>query len=228
MKRLLSLFFLLMSAHVFAQITVDTTGGNVIVKESTPTAKKSISIYRTPSEHDGWQHHIVYEPNFAVYGDDPDTLFLNFSVEELHIKAMLDEALKWKKFNFYRFAFNVAPYHDLVSKLADIYAASPEWNAYLKKSGSLQVTDTLWDGNQINEIRYDVVLARSVLDKSDFLQQLNNFFLHYGYKLTANGFPDDRQPIVSKNELKALGKPETLLVPIPNGYFNMVKIGKSK
>jgi len=228
MKKLLVLLFLFISYNGYSQITVDTSGKNVVVRQITPTAKKSISIYRTPDEHEGWRHHIVYEPNYAVYGYDPDTLFLNFSIEEQYIKAMLDEALKWKKYNFYRFAFNVAPYHDLVSKLADIYAASPEWNEYLKNAGSLQVTDTLWDGNQVNEIRYDAALAAKVLDNSDFLQQLNTFFMRYGYKLTANGFPNDRQPIVSKNELKTLGKPETLLVPIPNGFFNMVRIEKSK
>ncbi len=228
MKNLMCLLFLLFACNAFAQVTVDTTGGNVIVKESTPTAKKSVSIYRTMSEHDGWQHHIVYEPNYAVYGDNPDSLFLNFSAEEPHIISMINEALKWKKYNFYRFAFDVAPYRDLVSKLADIYAVSPEWNEYLKRSGSLQVTDTLWDGNQINEIRYDVALASKVLDKSDFLEQLNALFLRYGYKLTANGFPVDRQPLVSRNELRSLGKPETLLVPIPNGYFTMVRLAKSK
>ena len=226
MKNLLVLLLMLLSTAGYAQTTVDTSGGNVVVKQV--AAKKSISIFRTQDEHNIWHHHVEYEPNYTVYGDDPDTLFLNFSIEAPHIQAMLDEALKWKKYNFSRFAFNVAPYHDLISRLVDIYASSPQWNEYLRKMGNLQVADTLWDGNVISEIRYNTALAETVLNGSDFLQPLNAFFQRYGYKLTPNGFPEDRQPIVTRSELKSLGKPETLIVPIPKGYFNMERLVKSK
>ena len=129
MKKGLALLFLLSPYWSFAQISIDTAKGNVIIKEKTPTVYKSLSIYRTFVPYRGMCSTVVYDPNSGDYGDDPDSLYLNFSVEQVHVKNMLAVALKYKKYDFYRFAFDIAPYRDLVSKLVDIYASSPQWNA---------------------------------------------------------------------------------------------------
>jgi len=221
---MLPLFFLICYFNCYAQISVDTSGGNVIVTEKTKTVTKALSIYRTFVPHWGKCNLIVYEPNCGDYGDDPDTLYMNLSTELLHAKEMLDVALKYKKYNFYRFAFDINPYRDLIAKLVDIYANSKEWNDYLQKAGDLKRSTTLYDGNEITETGYNKTIAESVLAKSDFTQILNDFFKPYGYKVTANGFPDDHQEIVSRNELRSLGKTETLFVPIPNSYFTLSKI----
>ena len=224
MKRLLFLFLLFLSFSSYAQVSVDTSGGNVIVKEKASSVGRSLSIFKTFIPFKGWCHHIVYDPNIGEYGDDPDSLFLNLNTELQHVKSMLDLVIKYKKYNFYRFAFNVAPYRDLMNKLVDIYSNSPEWNAYLNKAGSLEVVDTLYDGNQVSEVGYDRAVAASILDKSDFVKVFNDFFLPYGYRVGSSGFPADHQRVLSQNELRSLGKPETLFIPIPNSYFNLTKI----
>lgn len=224
MKKLLPLFFLILSFNCYAQISVDTSGGNVIVLEKTKTVTKALSIYRMFIPHRGKCNLMVYEPDCDDYGDDPDTLILNLSIELQHAKSMLDAALKYKRYNFYRFAFDISPYRDLIGKLVDIYTNSKEWNDYLQKAGNLQLSNRLYDGNEITEIGYDKTVAANVLAKSDFTKTLNDFFLPYGYKVTANGFPDDHQQIVSRAELRSLGKPQTLFIPIPNSYFNLTKI----
>ena len=224
MRKVFFLFFLLVSFSSYAQISVDTSGGNVIVLEKTKTVTKALSIYRMFIPHRGKCNLILYEPDCDDYGDDPDTLVLNLGAELQHAKTMLDAALKYKHFNFYRFAFDISPYRDLIGKLVDIYAGSKEWNDYLQKAGNLQLSTTLYDGNEFTEIGYDKTIANNVLAKSDFTKMLNDFFLPYGYKVTANGFPDDHQDIVSRSELRSLGKPESLFVPIPNSYFTLTKI----
>ncbi len=229
MKKLLVLIGLLACYTGHAQMSVDTSSGNVIVKEKAGAAVKSLSIYTTLVAGCGKCIHMVYDPNSGDYGAEPDTLYLDFAKELTHVKTMLDAALAYKKkYSFYRFAINLSPYRDIAMKLADIYAASPEWNAYLKKAGSLLVADTLFDGNELVEVRYDPVLAAQVLDKSDFLQPLNDFYRPYGYKVAANGFPAEHQQTLSRNELRSLGKPETLIVPIPNGDFTLTKLSATK
>ena len=229
MKKLLLLICLSACRMGYAQVTVDTTSGNVIVKEKTGKITKSLSIYTMFAEHCGKCSDIVYDPNSGDYGAEPDTLYLNFANELIHIRTMLDTALIYRrKYDFYRFACNLAPYRDLGSKLADIFSNSAEWNDYLKKAGNLLVADTLFDGNELVELRYDPVLAAQVLDKSDFVQTLNDFFKPYGYKVTANGFPADHQQTLSRNELRSLGKPESLIVPIPNGGFALMKLTGEK
>ena len=178
MKReLLLLILLAITPRILAQVTVDTSSGVVVVKERTPTVHKGLSIYNAYEPGRGKCHLIEYEPNSGDYGVDPDTLYLDLGNELVHVKTMLDAALKYKKsYNFYRFAINLAPYRDVAARLADIFATSPEWNAYLKKAGNLQVADTLPDGNELVEVKYDRVLAASVLDRSNFVQVLNDFF----------------------------------------------------
>lgn len=224
MRSVFFLFFLLISCTGYAQISVDTSGGNVIVTEKTKTVTKALSIYRMFVPHRGKCNLMVYEPDCDDYGDDPDTLILNLGAELQHAKSMLDVALKYKRYNFYRFAFDITPYRDLVGKLVDIYANSKEWNDYLQKAGNLQLSSTLYDGYEVTETGYDKNIAGGILAKSNFTQMLDDFFRPYGYKVSANGFPDDHQQIVSRAELKSLGKPETLFIPIPNSYFTLTKI----
>ena len=224
MKKVLLLIFLNLSFKGYAQVSVDTTDGNVIITQKAKPATKSLSIYRMYIPGRGTSNLMVYEPDSYNYGDDPDTLVFNLATELLHTKELLDVALKYKHFNFYRFAFDINPYRDLIGKLVDIYAGSKEWNDYLQKAGNLQMSSTLFDGNQVTEIKYDKAIADNILAKSDFAKMLNDFFQPYGYKLTVNGFPDDHQQIVSRAELRSLGKPESLFIPIPNNYFTMTKI----
>jgi hypothetical protein len=225
MKKLLVLICLLVCRAGHAQVTLDTTSGNVIVKEKAGKTVKSLSIYATFVAGKGKCNYIEYDPNSADYGAEPDTLYLDFANELTQVKAMLDAALNYKKkYDFYRFAVNLAPYHDLGSKLAEIFSASPEWNDYIKKAGNMLVADTLFDGNELVELKYDRVLAGQILDKSDFVQPLNDFFKPYGYRVSANGFPVEHQQLLSHNELRSLGKPETLIIPIPNSYFTLTKI----
>ena len=226
MKAVMALLFLLVSVDTYGQITVDTTDPIVVVKEKTATISRSLSIYNAYEQSRGKCNIIVYEPNSGDYGVDPDTLYLNFSNELTHVKVMLDAALKLKKsYNFYRFACSMAPYRDVAAKLADVYAASPQWNEYLKKTPNLKVADTLFDGNELVEIRYDRLLAASVLDKSDFAKVLDDFFRPYGYKMSGTDFPSEHQQTLSRNELRSVGKPETLIVPVPTNYFILTKIG---
>ena len=224
MKNVCFLFFLFISCSCYGQITVDTSGGNVIVKEKTNTVTKSLSIYKSFVPHRGKCNLMVYDHNSGDYGDEPDTLYLSLATELPHVKTMLDAAMKYKRYNFYRFAFDIAPYKELMSKLVDIYGNSKEWNDYLQKAGNLQLSTTLYDGNEVSEIAYDKTVAGNILVKSDFVQALNDFFKPYGYKVAANGFPDDHKQIVSRSELRSLGKPESLFIPIPNSYFTLTKI----
>ena len=225
MKKLLIVVCLLACHLGYAQISVDTTRGNVIVKEKAGKIVKSVNIYTTFAAGQGKCSHIEYDPNSGDYGAEPDTFYLNFASELTHLKTMLDSALTHKKkYDFCRFACNLAPYRDLAAKLVEVYSNSAEWNDYLTKATNILVTDTLFDGNELEEIRYDPVLAAQILDKSDFLRLLNDFFRPYGYKVGANGFPSDHQPLVSRDELRSLGKPETLVIPVPNGDFTLTKL----
>ena len=172
----------------------------------------------------GKSNFIVYEPDYYNYGDDPDTLVYNLNIELQYAKELLDVAMKYKRYNFYCFALDITPYRDLIGKLVDIYQRSKEWNDYLQKAASLRVSSTLYDGNEVSEIKYDKSIADAILAKSDFTKMLNDFFRPYGYYVTANGFPDDHQQIVSSAELRSLGKPQSLFIPIPNNYFTMTRI----
>ena len=224
MKNVLFLIFLILSFKGDAQISVDTTDGNVIITQKTKTGTKTLNIYRMYVVGMGNSNFMVYEPDSYNYGDDPDTLVYNLAAELQHTKELLDIALKYKHYNFYRFALDINPYRDLIGKLVSIYADSKEWNDYLQKAGNLQMSTTLFDGNQVTEIKYDKAIAEKILAKSDFTKMLNDFFQPYGYKIIANGFPDDHQQIVSRAGLRSLGKPESLFIPIPNNYFTMTKI----
>ena len=224
MRKIGILVFLLLSYKGYAQMSVDTSDGNVIVYEKNKTVTRALSIYKSFVPHYGKCNLMVFEPDCDNYGDDPDTLVLNLDAELKHAKSMLDLAMKYKRYNLYRFAFDISPYRDLIGKLVDIYSDSKEWNDYLEKAGNLQLSSTLYDGNEVKEIGFDKAIAEKILAKSDFTKLLNDFFRPYGYKVTANGFPDDHQQIVSRAELRSLGKPESLFIPIPNSYFTLTKI----
>jgi len=224
MKKVFLLVFLILSFKGYAQISVDTTEGNITVTQKTKSVARSLSIYRMYISGRGSSNLMVYEPDSYNYGDDPDTLVYNLITELQHAKELLDVALKYRHYKFYRFALDINPYRDLIGKLVDIYAGSKEWNDYLQKAGNLQMSSTLFDGNQVTEIKYDKTIADNILAKSDFTKMLNDFFQPYGYKITANGFPEDHQQIVSRAELRSLGKAESLFIPIPNNYFTMTKI----
>ena len=224
MRSVLFLLFLLCSFTGYGQVSVDTSGGNVIVKEKLPTVTKALSIYHMFVPHRGKVNLMMYEPNADDYGDEPDTLYMSMAAELQHVKLMLDAAMKYKHFSFYRFAFNISSCRDFIGRLADVFAASKEWNDYLHKADDLQLSTTLYDGNEVTEASYNKTIAGNVLAKSDMMKELDDFFRPYGYKVTANGFPDDHQPIVSRAELHSLGKPEALFVPIPNSYFTLTKI----
>ncbi|MES2700991.1 MAG: hypothetical protein V4649_00035 [Bacteroidota bacterium] len=220
----IAVVFLLLSLAGNAQVSVDTTGGNVIVTEKQGTNTKTLRIYRSFGQKTGRCHKIIYQPDASEYGEEPTTLKLNFSAEAAHIKTMLDAAMLKKQYNFSQFSISILPYTDLVTKLTDIYSNSPEWNAYLKKAGSLKKETVLFDGSVASEIGYDQAVAAAVLDKSDFLKQLSDLFLPYGYKLSSAGFPDEHQQVISSDQLMLLGKNGNLIIPVPTTSFVLTKV----
>lgn len=207
-----------------AQITIDSTGGNIVVTEKQGPSVKTLRIYRSYIQGKGKVHKVIYQPDAADFGNEAPTLHLVFSTESAHIRSMLDAAVKKKQLNFSQFSMNLLPYTDLTAKLADIYAASPEWNEYLKRAGELKKQTTLDDGTIISEIAYDNNVAAAVLEKSDLLKPVQELFTPYGYKLTSGGFPDEHQQILSSEDLTAIGKNGTLFIPVPNNTFVLTKV----
>lgn len=220
---LLTALLFLCSHTSFAQLAIDTTGGNFVITQKQGTTVKTLRIYRAYVQGKGKVHKVIYQPDAADFGAEPPTLQLAFSTESAQIRAMLDAAAKRKQFNFSQYSMNILPYTDLTAKLADIYANSPEWNAYLKTAGDLKKSTTLYDGSVVTEIAYDPTIATSVLEKSDFFKSIQELFTPYGYKLSSGGFPDEHQQILSPEELTLLGKNSTLFVPVPNTTFLLTK-----
>ncbi len=222
MRRLLFFCLLLAATQGFAQITVDTTRATVTVREK----GRTLTIFRSMVPGVGMRHQITYQPVPNDFGDEPETLKLNFSEEVPHIKAMLDAALQKRQFVFSRISINPIPYTELTNKLVAIYSNSPEWNAYLQKATDLRTTVELFDGSQVAEVQYDTKLALSILEKSDFLKELNAFFAPYGYTVSLAGFPDDHLQTVSTDRLLLLGHNGNLFIPAPNFFFTLTKTKK--
>ena len=223
MRKALFILFMAVAGNCLAQITVDTTKALVTVKEKTATGVKTMTIYRTYVQGAGMRNQIVYQPGAAEFGEEPPTLLLNFTGELAHIKAMLDVAIKRKQFNFSKISINIIPYKDMMEKLVAVYASSQEWNDYLRKGGLMRTTK-LDDGTEVSELVYDPRIAGAILDKSDLLKELNAIFVPYGYKVSSGGFPDDHQPLVEPERLVQMGKPSSLVIPLPNSYFTLTKI----
>jgi hypothetical protein len=226
MKKLLFLLFILHFNISKAQLTVDSAKTVMTVKEKSVTGLKSITIYKSFVEGKGIRHQAVYLPVSESTEVEPEQLNLSIASELPTIKRLLDASIGKRNFNLSRFAFNILPYNDLCAKLADIYANAAEWNAYLTKNPDRKRTISLLDGTEITEVSFDEDLAKAILDKSDFLNQLKALFAPYGYTITVGGFPYDHQEILSVDKLKACGKNTTLFVPIPHFYFNLTKITK--
>jgi hypothetical protein len=207
-----------------AQIAVDTTAGNVVVTEKNGTTTKTLHMYRTFVPGKGRMHRLIYQPDAANFGEESPTLHLAFNAESAYIRSMLDAAMKKKQLSFSQFSINILPYTDLVTKLTEIYALSPEWNDYLKKTGDLHKATTLYDGSVVTEVSFDPALANTVLEKSSFFKEMQDMFLPYGYKVTSGGFPDEHQQILADEQLTALGKSTNLVVPVPNTTFILTKI----
>jgi hypothetical protein len=220
-KAFFAISFLLVNAICNAQITVDTTSRTmVMVKEKTPGATKALNVYRIFQQGVGTCHKVTYQPDATIeIGDEPPTMRMTFADESAHIKAMLDAAQKKKQYNFASISFNVTPYSDLVSKLADAYLNSPEWNAYLKRTGdSLYVTTTLWDGNEVKEIAYNQQVAAKVLENGDLVKAINNLMLPYGYQVKGIEFLTDHPEVLRPDQLQLLGKNGNFIVPVPHNF----------
>ena len=140
MRGLIIILLMALAAACQGQITIDTaSGGIVTVKEKTTTGVKTTTIYRLAVEGTKETYNlIVYQPTAAEAGDEPPpNPPIYFAKEATHLKAMLDEALKKKKFNFSRISFNILPCSDMIAKLVEVYSSSKEWNDYLKKNTDL-------------------------------------------------------------------------------------------
>lgn len=222
----LTIFCLLIAQGCFAQLSVDTTKGRTVVTNKVGGVVKTLSIYTSYAQPKVKQQQVVYLPENADYADETNTMRLSFATESATLKTMLDAAAKNKNYNFYRLSFNVVPYKDLMGKLADVYANSAEWNDYLKKAGDLHRVYKLDDGNEVTEVGYDPAKALAVMNKSDFMQGINAIFSTYGYQATSAGFPEDHQVILTPDQLRLLGKSETLFVPVPGMFFTLTKIKK--
>jgi hypothetical protein len=82
------------------------------------------------------------------------------------------------------------------------------------------------DGSDVTETAYNIKAAAAIFDSSDMLKELNGLFAPYGYTVTSGGFPDEHQQIVSTDKLMLLGKNPNLFVPVPNTFYNLVRIKK--
>lgn len=224
MVRVFILALLFAAGQGHAQVTIDSTHTTITIHEKQAGRQRTLSVYRSYVPGKGMREQAVYQPTADEVGQEPETLHLDFGEESVHIKQLLDIALSKRKINLSRFAFNIALYSDLVTKLVDIYSSSPEWKAYLQQAGDLKVTVMLDDGSQFSEVAYDPKVAASVLDKSDFMKRINTFFAPYGYKAMPGGFGTDHQAVVSVDQLMLMGRNGNLVVPIPNPYFNLEKI----
>lgn len=212
--------FLLVNVICHAQITVDTTRTMVMVKEKAGATSRALNIYRIFVPGQGTCHKITYQPDNTIeIGDEPPGMRMTFASESAHMKAMLDAAMKMKQYNFASISFNVTPYTDLVSKLANAYESSPEWNNYLRRTGdSLYVTTVLWDGNEVREIAYNQQVAARVLDNNDMVKAINNVMLPYGYQVKGIEFLTDHPEILRPDQLQLLNKNGNLIVPVPHNF----------
>lgn len=208
-------------------MTVDTTRTSVTVKQTVAGTPKMLSIFKAYVPNQGLRYLAVYQPSAAQLGEEPEISRVKFAEETVHLKAMLDAALARKPLNFSRISINMLPYIDFTAALVELYATSKEWNDYLKAAaGQLRKPITLWDGSEVTELAYDIKLADTILNKSNLLKQLNDFFLPYGYTVASGGFPDEHQQIVSTDKLMLLHKDPNLFIPVPNTFFNLTKIKK--
>ncbi len=224
MKRLLFILLIAAAGNLQAQITVDTSRTIVTVKEKIGVSVRTLTIFKSFVPGTGVRNQIVYQPMPDDFGVEPETLRLTFADEVPHIKAMFDAALKRRKYDCSRVSINILPYTDLLTKLTDIYVNSPEWNNYLKTATNLRTTVTLYDGNEVAVVAYDVKVAAAVLDKSDFLKDFNALFAPYGYVVTSGGFAEEHQQALSADKLILIGRNGNLFVPLPNSSFTLTKI----
>lgn len=206
---------------------IDTTRTTVSVKHVVAGTPKSLSIFRSMVPGQGLRYQAVYQPTAAELGEEPEISQLKFATEAVNIKAMLDAAFTRKALNMSRFSINMMYYIDFTAKLIETYSNSKEWNDYLKANADkLRVPIMLWDGSEIQEVAYDNKVAVAILEKSDLLKDLKDFFAPYGYTVTTGGFPEEHQQIVSTDKLMLLHKDPNLFVPVPNTFVNLIKTKK--
>jgi len=205
-------------------ITIDTTRTTMVITEKTGNTVRTLSVYRILIIGTGYRHQGIYQPTAAEFGTEPDILKLNFADEFAHLKNMIEAANKIRPLNFSRISINILPFNELMMKLVNYFEKSPEWNAHLKSNPNLKRTTTLFDGSQINEIAYNYRIAGDLLDRSDYITDVNAAFTTIGYTARSGGFPDEHQRIISADKLMLLGKNANLFIPEPNMYLNLTKI----
>jgi hypothetical protein len=226
MKLILTAIFLAITtvAGYGQTITIDTTRTTMVITEKTGAVVRTLSIYRTIVAGSGFRHQGIYQPTAAEFGTEPDVLKLNFTDELAHLKKMIEAANKIRPHNFSKISMNILPYNELLLKLVNYFEKSPEWNAYLKSNSNLKRTTTLFDGSQISEVVYNYRIAGDLLDRSDFMTDVNTAFSALGYTAKSGGFPEEHQHILTADKLMLLGKNVSLFIPEPNMYFNLTKI----
>ncbi len=205
-------------------ITIDTTRTTMVITEKTGAVVRTLSIYRSIVAGSGFRHQGIYQPTAAEFGTEPDVLKLNFTDEVAHLKKMIEAANKIRPHNFSKISMNILPYNELVLKLVNYFENSPEWNAHLKSNPNLKRSTTLFDGSQISEVAYNYRIAGDLLDRSDFMTDVNAAFTSLGYTAKSGGFPEEHQHILSADKLMLLGKNVSLFIPEPNMYFNLTNI----
>ncbi len=226
MRYLLFILLMAVAAGSYGQLTVDTTRTTIIVREKSPGVSKTLTIYRSFVPGSGIRNQAIYQPVADEFGEEPEILKLTFAEESAHIKKMLDAAIARRPINLSKISINFLPYTDITARLIDIYTNSPEWNEYLKKATNLKRTVTLFDGSELSEVAYNTKFAAAILDRSDFVKDLTALFAPYGYVVTAGGFSDEHQQILSLDKLMLLGKDSNMFIPVPNFFFNLNKVKK--
>jgi hypothetical protein len=226
MRQLLFILFAAIPLGSYAQLTIDSTRTTLTIRDKSQGGNRTLSIYRSFVPGAGVRHQAVYQPIAGEFGEEPEILKLKFAEEAVHLKRMLDAALAKRTLNLSKLSINILPYADLTGKLIDVYSQSPEWNDYLKKTANLKRTVTLFDGSEISEVAYNTKMAEWVLNKSDFLKEIQAFFTPYGYAVANGGFSEEHQEILSLDKLMILGKDRNTFIPVPNPFFMLTKFTK--
>ena len=130
---------------------------------------------------------------------------LNFKAEIPAISRMIDTARQFMVIDLCMMNINIKDYDDLLSSLIDKFGASDEWKKSVERRG-------VYKNDKLN---FDYGLVVKMLRDEKILDPMNELLNPYGFSVATAHIVESELQIVSKKDLKRLGKDENLIIPLP-------------
>lgn len=151
---------------------------------------------------------LFYTPVFSCNGKEikeKKRPRLNFKTEIPVIRQMLDSARQFMVIDLCMMNINIKDYDDMFSNHIDKFAASDEWKKSIERRGVYK------DG----KLNFDYGLVVKMIRDEKIMDPVNELLNPYGFLIGTSHIIESELQLVSKKDLKRLGKDENLQIPLP-------------